>query len=102
MRRAARQDSNHGAVVEGLRAVGAHVTDTSGVGDGFPDIVVGYRGRWFVIEIKDGTLPPSERKLTPPQKKWHTEVQQHAPAHVANSLEDALLIIGAIKPRAAA
>jgi hypothetical protein len=100
--RGSRQDANHSEVVDGLRKVGAHVTDTSAAGDGFPDLVVGFRGRWFVIEVKDGSLPPSERVLTPKQKKWHAEVQGHAPAHVANSLADALLIIGAIKPQEAA
>jgi hypothetical protein len=95
MRRAARTDGNHAHIVDGLRKVGAHVEDTSGVGDGFPDLVVGYRGKWHLIEVKDGDLPPSERRLTPKQKVWHALVHGIAPAHIANNLDEALLIIGA-------
>lgn len=37
---------------------------TSGVGNGFPDLLVGYRGRTTLLEVKDGEKPPSGRKLT--------------------------------------
>ena len=40
-RRAMRQDDNHGAVVQALRARGATVRTIS-QGDGLPDLLVGY------------------------------------------------------------
>lgn len=93
MRRAAKIDANQPAIVAALEAVGAHVTDLSGAGEGVTDLLVSYRGKWFPIEIKDGSLPPSKRALTPPQKKWHREIK--APAYIANNVAEALLIIGA-------
>lgn len=93
MRRAAKIDGNHAAIVAGLRSVGASVTPLHAVGNGCPDLLVGFRGVNSVIEVKDGSLAPSERLLTPQQKKWHAEWQ--GKAHVANSLMEALLIIGA-------
>lgn len=66
-RRASRVDANHAEIVAALRKIGASVADTSGVGGGFPDLVVGYRGRNLIVEVKDGSKPPSKRKLTPDQ-----------------------------------
>ena len=77
MRRAARTDRNHAEVVKALRAVGASVADTSRVGGGFPDLVVGMRGQSFLLEVKDGRKPPSARKLTPEQERFAAEWGGH-------------------------
>ena len=73
MRRAAKVDDNQAEIVAAFRDCGCSVAVTSAAGDGFPDIVVGLRGRNLLVEIKDGSKPPSERKLTPKQKKFHGE-----------------------------
>lgn len=70
MRRAAKVDSNHGDVVEALRAAGASVQSLAAIGKGCPDLLVGYRGMWLLFEVKDGTRSPSRRKLTPDQEEW--------------------------------
>jgi hypothetical protein len=70
MRRAARIDANQPEIVKALRAVGASVQILSAVGHGCPDILVGYQGRNFLFEIKDGSKPPSDRRLTPAEEKW--------------------------------
>ena len=50
MRRAARIDANQEAVVIALRAAGAYVWII-----GLPvDLLVGYKGHTFLVEIKDG------------------------------------------------
>lgn len=67
MRRASRVDANHAEIVAALRKIGASVADTSGVGGGYPDLTVGYRGRNHLLEVKDGSKSPSKRKLTPDQ-----------------------------------
>ena len=67
MRRAARTDANHPEVVAALRAIGCSVADTSRVGCGFPDLVVGFRGRNWLVEVKDGRKSPSRRALTEDQ-----------------------------------
>jgi hypothetical protein len=36
-----------------------------------PDLLVGYRNKTALIEVKDGSKPPSARQLTPDQQKWH-------------------------------
>ena len=71
MRRAARIDANQPEIVDALRAIGATVAITSGLGDGFPDLVVGYGLTTLLMEVKDGKRPPSDRQLTPDQLKWH-------------------------------
>ena len=70
-RRAAKVDANQAAIVGELRAVGASVQPLHTVGQGVPDLLVGFRGRNWLIEVKDGSKPPSERKLTPAQQDWH-------------------------------
>ena len=63
--RAKRKDKNHNAVTDYLRGLGWSVFDTSALGRGFPDCVVGRRGFAAVVEIKDGAKPPSKQRLTP-------------------------------------
>ena len=70
MRRAAKVDSNHSDVVEAFRKMGASVFSTHMVGAGFPDLVVGYRGRNYLVEVKDGEKRPSARALTEDEQKF--------------------------------
>lgn len=97
MRRAARIDANQPRIVEALRAVGAKVEPTHAVGAGFPDLVVAYRGEVHLLECKDGSKPPSARRLTPDQMQWHAEWAPHCPRrlHVVNTVNEALEAIGA-------
>lgn len=66
MRRAARVDANLSAVVEAFRRLGCsvHVTNSAW------DCTVGYGGLSMLVEVKDGSKPPSARQLTPAQKKF--------------------------------
>lgn len=94
MRRAAKVDANQPAIVAALRAIGATVQPLHSVGSGCPDIVVGFRGCTFLLEIKDGAKPPSARRLTPDQEDWHGGWNGQV-AVVMNEAE-ALAAIGAI------
>jgi len=71
--RAAKIDANQTAIVKALRDMGASVQILSAVGQGCPDLLVGYRGVNSMLECKDGDKKPSARKLTPDQVKWHAE-----------------------------
>jgi len=71
MRRAAKVDANQIQIVEALRACGATVQPLHTVGAGVPDLLVGYRGKTALVEVKDGARPPSERRLTDDQLVWH-------------------------------
>ncbi len=75
MRRRGRVDENHAAIVSLLRSFGCSVISTAGVGDGFPDVVVGFHGVTHLIEIKDGEKSPSRRRLTDDEKEWHATWQ---------------------------
>lgn len=94
MRRAAKVDANQGVVVEGLIEVGATVKSLAAVGNGMPDLLVGYQGRTYLLEVKDGSKPPSARKLTPMQIAWHRDWRGGDVA-IVTSLDDALTAIGA-------
>jgi hypothetical protein len=73
VRRAAKIDANQPAIVKALRALGAFVQPLHTVGDGCPDLLVAFRGQTLLVEVKDGSKPPSARSLTEDQQKWHAE-----------------------------
>ena len=77
MRRAARVDANHAAIVAALHKIGASVLDLSSVGQGAPDLICGYQGRNWLIECKDGAKVPSARKLTQAQIKFKATWRGH-------------------------
>jgi hypothetical protein len=58
MRRARRTDPNQTEIVLALRQAGVSVEVTSDIGRGFPDLVAGYHGRTFLLEIKRSTKDP--------------------------------------------
>lgn len=91
MRRAAKVDANQAEIVEALRRIGARVTPLHMVGGGVPDLLVEHRNRIFLVEVKDGRLPPSARLLTPEQAKWHREAQ--VKVHIVTSVEQALEVV---------
>ena len=68
MKYKARTDANHTAITKALRKIGAKVTDLSRVGGGVPDLLVFYRGRTTLLEVKTPT--GSLNKL---QQAWHAE-----------------------------
>jgi hypothetical protein len=94
MRRAAKVDANHGAIVDALRRAGATVQSLAGVGKGCPDLLVGHRGRNWLMEVKDPAKPPSARELTPDQKVW--TVTWGGQVAVVETIEDALAVVGLI------
>lgn len=79
-------DSNQPEIVEGLRKFGASVFHAGNVGAGFPDIVVGYNGQNYLMEIKTekGELSDSQKLFI---EKWFGKV------YVIRSLSRAIEII---------
>jgi len=90
MRRAARVDANQPAIVQALRAAWATVTPTHTVGQGFPDLVVGFRGRTVLLEVK---LPHAG--LTDDEAQWHA--QWRGEAYIVHDVDEALRALGAIE-----
>jgi hypothetical protein len=67
-------DDNQNAIVKLLRKLGATVEPRlAQIGKGCPDILVGYEGLNYLVEIKDGAKSPSQRKLTPDEQLWHDQ-----------------------------
>ena len=64
MRLAARKDDNHNEISNAFEHLGWSVLDIYKIPN-CADIIVGKWKRSIVIEIKDGSKPPSKRKLTP-------------------------------------
>lgn len=90
MRRRANVDLNQSEIVEALRAVGATVQHLHFVGKGCPDLLVGYRLKNHLLEVKSG---PKDN-LTPDEAEWHASWRGR-PVTVVRSAEEALRTIGA-------
>jgi len=62
MRRAAKIDRNHKAVVEAYRQRGALVLSLAPMGQGVPDLLIWYCRRLHLVEVKmpDGRLTPAQ------------------------------------------
>jgi hypothetical protein len=62
------------------------------VGKGCPDILVAFRGTWYLAELKC-----AQATLTQDEIHWHEVFGQRAPVHIWRSAEEALKAIGAIE-----
>jgi hypothetical protein len=91
IRTAAKRDDNEHEIIATLKQCGATVQKL----DEPVDLLVGYRGVNYLIEVKDGNKPPSKQKLRPGQAlfmgMWRGQV-----AKVTNSRES-LEVIGVLK-----
>lgn len=84
--RAANVDTSQEPIVKALRKIGASVQVTSSVGKGFPDLVVGWRGKTFLLECKT-----DKDKLNQLQQDWHAAWAGHVV--VVRTPEEAQLAI---------
>lgn len=84
-------DRNQSEMVSALRKIGCKVQHLSDIGKGCPDILVGFMGKNWLIEIKDGTKPPSQQKLTDDQVIWHDNWRGQKA--VINNINDALDLV---------
>lgn len=92
VRRNARTDSNQQEIVRVLRQYGCSVQPIHQVGQGVPDLLVGWQGQNYRSELKDGNKPPSKRRLTPDEKRWHLEWRGQVA--IVTSIDDALKMLG--------
>lgn len=93
---ARRVDANQVEIVKALRKIGATVQPLHTVGKGCPDLLVGWRQKNFLMEVKDGTKPPSARELTPDEKEWISGWR--GPVFIVNSPLEAVTFLEGIKP----
>ena len=90
MRARPRLDANHKEIVDGLLSVGASVQSLAAIGCGCPDLLVGYRNKSFVIEIKTDT-----GGLTTAQESWLGNWRGQVA--IVRNLQGALGVIGATR-----
>lgn len=70
MRRAARTDANHQEIAQCFERAGCSVLHLHAL-KGAADLLIGFPGGNLLIEVKDGKKPPSKRKLTEKEQKFH-------------------------------
>lgn len=91
MRKAAKIDDNQKAIVNVLRQIGASVQSLAATGKGCPDLLVGYHGINYLMEVKDGDKVLSKQELTIHQEHWHS--LWRGSVHVVKSVDEALKIL---------
>lgn len=91
VRHRARRDIIHAEIVTALRAVGASVQDLAAVGGGVPDILVGYRGINYLMEIK---TPKHTTKAGTAERQLEWHQSWRGSAHYVRSIDEAYKVIG--------
>jgi hypothetical protein len=79
-------DQNQKFIVADLRRIGASVQDIHTVGKGCPDIIIGYKGRSWLAEVK-----MHGAGLTDDEKKWHAEWRGQV--SIVTSSEEAIALV---------
>jgi hypothetical protein len=87
VRRAAKIDANQREITEALRQAGATVYYIKEP----CDLLVGRRGINYLLEIKDGSRRPSQRRLTVNERFFHAS--WNGQIAVVESVADALKVI---------
>jgi len=93
MKYASKVDANQAEIVKALRQAGAFVVHTHTLKNAF-DILVFYKGKTHIVEIKDGSKPPSKRKLTEGELKCKAGVESNGVNYnIVNNTKEALNLI---------
>lgn len=90
--RVRKADDNQSELVKQMRKIpGLTVAHTHTVGNGMVDVVCGFRGVNYLLEIKDPKKPPSARKLTTDEERFHKEWTGQIA--VVETLEDVMKVL---------
>lgn len=83
-----RVDSNQKEVVQALKAIGCGVYTYGPI-----DLLVAYRGLWWMLEVKDGSQPESKKRLTKAEIQYILDCKNRAPIYVVESAAQAVELI---------
>jgi hypothetical protein len=83
-------DANQSEIRQALHKVGASTHSLAQLGAGCPDLLVGYRQRTYLMEIK-----APKGRLTDQQKDWMAS-WNGAPVHVVHDIDEAFRAIGVL------
>jgi hypothetical protein len=89
--RAARQDRNQTEIVDAFEKIGATVEAIRSLHGGCPDLLVGFQGRNYLIEVK----VPKEGRLSDSQKVWRDNWSGGKP-FVITSTDDVIMWAGLV------
>ena len=87
---ASKVDANQAEIVQALRDAGATVTPLHRVGQGVPDLLIGYRGANLLLEVKMPGKGLNDRELA-----WH--LSWRGQAAIVESAEDALAWLNTVR-----
>ena len=90
-RYSAKRDANEPEIIKALTQAGASVQKLSD--SGVPDLLVGLRGKTFLLEIKAG-----RNGLNDVQKTWHNEFWRGEPPIIVRSIGEAFHAVGLLAP----
>ena len=82
-----RADDNQKEIVDTLRDIGVSVLVLSQVGGGAPDLLVGFRGKEYLMEVK-----ASKGKLRPGQKEFF-DTWRGSKVFIVRSVDEALELL---------
>ena len=85
---ARKPDANQPVIISALEKVGALVHDMSLMGSGFPDLLVGYKLCFYLLEVKT-----SKGKLNKLQRPFHKKWEGYR-VYVVRSPQEALSVLG--------
>ncbi len=88
MRKHARHDDNRDDIIKALQQIGADVIKLDSIGGGCPDLLIGRRQKNLLLEVKDGSKPLSQRRLTPAELKFYQTWRGHRA--VVNNVKEAV------------
>ena len=93
MKRGSKPDTNHAEIRDGLRAIiGKYaVFDCKDFGGGFPDLLVGFRGVNYLLEVKRD----KKAKLTPAEVAF--KMTWEGQWNRVESLDEAMRVIGLVE-----
>lgn len=83
-----KRDANHAAIKDALKVVGCSVLDLADVGHGCPDLLVGYAGHNWLMEVKNG----ANKALTEDERRFL--LLWRGQRAVVCSVDEALAVIG--------
>lgn len=88
-------DQNQNQIVEALRKAGAEWIPTSGDPSIGFDGIACRAGKIWLIEVKDGSKPPSKQRLTKGEENRKLKLERvGVEIHTVASVESALFLIG--------
>ncbi len=101
MKRAAKKDANHKAIVAELERIGCAVVDTSQLKNAF-DCLVCYNGQSYIVEIKNPKYLPKqinrarlEKELSTGEYKCMQDIEKvGVPYHIITNIDEIKKIIG--------